>query len=251
MKPIKILALILITIVFFSCSEKEATVIKEELISEETRVFKYNSNNGYIESITAYNNNNIETSHFEYEYNAKKQLVKSSMYLSKKRIKSWDNHFTYDEKGYVKTEKRVYPDETESKGSIINFDYEITGGSIKVKKNRQEGDTLYTYEYKNDNLLFLKSKANRMDFLNYDNKKNPYYEGFPLGYSIIRAVGKNNILKEKRSGDNNPKKNITINYQYEYNSDNFPIKTIKDDNIINSNDESKLFKIILHYKYEK
>lgn len=262
MKPIKILALILATIVFFSCS-KEETITKEEPIKtleETTKLFKYNSN-GYIKSITTYNSNNIETSHIEYEYNTEKQIIKSIDYKTGKRTKEQDNYFTYDVNGYVKTHKRKFLSKGKWIESTNDFNYEINGSIINVKEIN-EGEKRYTYEYNNDNLSYFVDHidevvsewyAPRFDVITNDNQKNPYFEGFPLKFSLAWLYGKNNILKKRNSGSKNVKYNNTVTYQYDYNSDGLPTKKTYYDFYGERGSDKNLepIKHIVHYKYEK
>lgn len=107
---------------------------------------------------------------------------------------------------------------------ITHVDYFIYNADKQLvqKQTKTEGistrETKYIYN-KEGNLL--KEKGDKSNnYYKYDNKKNPFDLVFPEAYLKIYQISKNNI--KSCNWNNN-----SYTYDYEYNSDNYPIKIIK------------------------
>lgn len=108
------------------------------------------------------------------------------------------------------------------------FQYDISGKLTKEIYNKKSPnstsfslvsttDFIYNGDKIVEEVINVNGGGNYTITYEYDNKKNPYYEILPSEYSTIERIHQNNILK-RNSG-------IT---EYEYNSSDFPLKSIFD-----------------------
>ncbi len=246
----------LISILFISCEKDdfsnnntEGILLKEVIAGEEVYYrFTYTNSNQILE----------EKSKFHYTkhtYNSRNQLIQSDHYWDERIVSS--SSFVLDEA--MKRTEWVSPENTE-RDTYKTFEYNRNGLCLKSVFNGTKDD-FTTFSYKNGRIArrtsYHENKATVFDNYFYDdngnmikterfyilpngeselattteykfdNKHNPYYSFHKL---IIpgRNTNTNNIVKETYTlhfeVDDSVEPVQITEYQYEYNSNGFPVK---------------------------
>jgi uncharacterized protein (TIGR02145 family) len=193
--------------------------------------------------------NSSESTTYKFEYDDKDRIIKF-LYGREKPIET--STFTYNINGSVKMEGMLYyHDETPFKREFVRSGNKIAvidnleldtitvnkdgyiDKSERTRDNEGEGDGdpwVRTYKYLGNNLVKLtitghSSETSVVEY-KYDNKKSPFYHGNTPKWVLQHLFFlhwndyglDNNVIEIDYSGDS---KSI---YEYEYDSDGFPIK---------------------------
>lgn len=213
-----ILKFLALSILFISCSsddnsgggqnpEPQSIRLKKITYSDgSTTNFIYN-NNILSEVIGVSQNQNLKRE-FIYENN---KLVRLKKYVNNVYQSNEDLFFQY-------TNSNITTSSGYESNILFSHQYQYNTLS-QMTEDAQYDDSsycctnFYTYNSNGNISLISNSENSFTTTFSYDDKKNPLYYTYPEAYSKIKEISKNNIISES-----------SITYNYEYNSDNFPLK---------------------------
>ena len=168
-----------------------------------------------ITEAKSYNELNRLDGNTVYKYNNSGQLIESIHY--DEGILDVKDTYTYNQNGTI-TELEYYnygqPQETLNSNSTFTY---TNGDLVKIDVIEYEGSQVYN----NQTITYL-----------YDDKNSPFknvhssFKKILIGYDgFAQPSGNNHNVIKKTVINSNPNiSNSTINYQYIYNSDNYPTK---------------------------
>lgn len=181
----------------------------DELFLEGSVIYDYHEN-GFVKSITSLHNENITTN----TYDSDNKLIKVNYENNENPSESCFFEYEY-ENGLIETE-------ISSNGDRTNFTYNSNKQLTESEEIHGSQVKIYNYQYdSNGNLIKIIQDGEMIDSLTYDTKVNPYQYLYPEAVNKIRFTGKNNIIYQKSRSNN---------MVYEYNAQNFPIKSNNDRN---------------------
>jgi len=152
----------------------------------------------------------------KFEYDEQNRIVKIVGTYDTNTITYADNLVTVNTRKYVINGKTI----TEG-GDALTIDKDGYIVNERERKYKYKNGNLIQIEYKNnDDTLFDK-------FDEYDNKKSPFSNSNTpkwLLYRLSLPFSTNNVLKSSDPYEMMPDADRMYNYEYEYDSDGFPIK---------------------------
>jgi len=209
------------SILILSCSSDESNSNTDEVPStnfklkkitstQQSLEFFYNGNN-LTSVVETENQNSIYKTELVYENN---KLVRLKRFINNVYQSNDDLFFQYTNENI--TTSSGY-------GDNILFSHQYSYNSLgQMITDAQYDDGVYnseeTFTYFSDGNIESHSHSafSGTYFYTYDNKSNPLYYSYPLSLSKISAISKNNEIS----------KSTNFTYEYEYNSNNLPIKKI-------------------------
>lgn len=241
------LALLLISIIMLSCN------MDDTYNGPQNTYYRIYSKSYYFPDLTfnkiKYNYDSIgritKAEHFDDKDSAffKERFIYDNYYLvaierSVNQTKEAEQKFTY-ENNKLKSEEYWLKDETGVLKKQFTRSFEYTDNLLMKTATTfasNDSSTYANYTYEKGNISSIKTYDLNHQLLmeetfKYDNKFNPYYKQSPQYVGHPTTSSANNVIYHKAISANYAHENTEMSYEYEYNTNEFPIeKFIKGEN---------------------
>ncbi|WP_339889764.1 hypothetical protein [uncultured Flavobacterium sp.] len=212
----KIITILIVSILFFSCSSDDSSDNSNNTEPQTIKLKKITYSDGSTLNFSYSNNILSQTVGVSQNETFKREFVYENDKLV--RIKNYVNNL------YLNNEDIVYQYIGNNISSSLGYEGNILfshqfsyNNSNQMIEDSQSDNSVYCcsnyYTYNSNGNILIKSNSDNNFTTNYtyDDKKNPLFYSFPEAYSKIKEISKNNIISED------------FNYSYTYNSSDFPI----------------------------
>jgi len=155
--------------------ENETSMKLKEFRSLATSTYFYHEN-GFVDSISTTRLGNIPTNiESKLHYNSENRLTSMELWVDVSNENIYENDIFEYNSEYLITTRKVY-DENQNLKRTVNYSYNSEGYIFGSDLIYVDGNLV-----QNGNITY-----------SYDNKKNPYFEMYPMAYIRMNQTNKNN-----------------------------------------------------------